>query len=597
MIDLEKFAGRKLRFEAELKEIHRLLDRIAWLRLLVFVVGLGLEIWSWRFGSFWWAVALLPLLVGFGALIQWNGRVHRRREFREILVQLNVEEPARLEGKAVEGEGGIEFADKEHPYTGDLDVFGKRSLFALLDRCATVFGRNALAQWLRQPADRPTVLARQEAARELAPLMDFRQLLTAEGRLPGKAQLDIEGLQAWLHEPAELSSNPVWARLGLFFPALTIGMTVLGSLGYSPLWIAGVLVGLHVLIVRQNARLAKRHFIATNRMAGALESYAELITHIQGQTLNSALGQQLQAQIKTEGRPAQDEIRAIVAILKRFELRMNGMVYVFMNVLFFWDIQAILALEGWKARNRDRVVPWFSAVGEMEALCGLAAVHDGRTDWIFPEIVDGGLVVEGEALGHPLIPDAQRVSNPVALPHAGLAWLVTGSNMSGKSTYLRTVGVNVLLALVGAPVCATRMRLSPVMIAASMRTADSLEENTSSFYAELKRLKNVIQSVQGGRPTLFLLDEILKGTNSKDRHAGARALIRQLVQGGGAGLVSTHDLELQDLADSLPGGILNYSFHCDVADDGTLRFDYRLREGVCQSMNATALMRAMGIEM
>jgi MutS domain V len=392
-----------------------------------------------------------------------------------------------------------------------------------------------------------------------------------------------------------LSPNPAWGRIVLFLPALTIGMVVIGALGYVPLWVGGLLFGLQALVVRQTSKLAKRHFLETDRMAGALESYAELITHIQGHTLGSALGQQLQGQIKTEGRPAQDEIRAVVALLKRFELRMNGLVYFFMNFLFFWDIQTILGLEAWKARNKGRVVTWFTAVGEVEALCGLAAVHDGRTDWIFPEVVEGPLVLEGEALGHPLIPDGQRVSNPVHLPHPGLAWLVTGSNMSGKSTYLRTVGVNVLLALVGAPVCATRLRLSPVMIAASMRTADSLEENTSSFYAELKRLKNVIQSVQGGQPTLFLLDEILKGTNSKDRHAGARALIRQLVQGGGAGLVSTHDLELQDLADSLPGGILNYSFHCDVRDDGTLHFDYRLRDGVCQSMNATALMRAMGI--
>jgi hypothetical protein len=597
MINLEKFAARKLRFEAELKDIHALLDRIAWLRLLVFVAGVSLEVFAWRFGGFWWAPALLPLFVGFGLLIKWNGRVHRRREFWEILVQLNVEEPTRLEGKTTEGDGGLAFADKEHPYTGDLDVFGKRSLYALLDRCATVFGRTALANWLRTPADRPTVLARQEAARELAPLMDFRQLLTAEGRLPGKAQLDIAGLQAWLNTPAELSPNPFWARMTLLLPAVTVGLLVAGFMGYVPMWLGGLLFGLQALIVRQTSKLAKHHFVETDRMAGALESYAELIAHIGGQPLQSPLGQQLQAQIKTEGKPAQDEIRAIVAILQRFELRLNGLVYFFMNFLFFWDIQSILRLEAWKARNAQRVIPWFEAIGEMEALCGLAALHDGHADWVFPEIVTGALQVEGEGLGHPLIPEAQRVNNPVALPQPGLAWLVTGSNMSGKSTYLRTVGVNVLLALVGAPVCAARLRLSPVAIAASMRTADSLEENTSSFYAELKRLKNVIASVQRGQPTLFLLDEILKGTNSKDRHAGARALIRQLIAGGGTGLVSTHDLELQDLAEGLPGRILNHNFNCDVSDDGKLLFDYRLREGVCQSMNATALMRAMGIEL
>ena len=595
MVQTEVFEARVGRFEGELRVVNGQLDRIAWLRLLVFVVGVTLEVVSWSWGGFWWVLMLAPLLVGFGLLVKWNVRVQRKKQFVELLIQINREEPGRLEGNAPHGDGGLVYADKEHAYTGDLDVFGARSLFALLDRSATSFGRKALAGWLKAPADRGTVLGRQVAARELAGKVDFRQMIEAEGRMPGKAQLDPEGLRAWLEEAPTLSQHAVYPKAGVALPVITLGMGVLALLGLVPGWAFWGMIGVHLVILRPIFKLSKRLYYQTDRMAGALKTYAELLERLEGEELVSPMLVELKGRIQTEGRPAHVEISALVGILGRLELRMNGLMYAIMNTLFLWDIHAIVALEGWKKRHSGRVLPWFEAIGEFEAVAGMAGLHYGRPGWVFAEVVEGAFVLEGEEVGHPLIPDGQRVANPVSLAGPGRAWLVTGSNMSGKSTYLRTVGVNALLGLVGAPVCAKWLRVSEMAIAASMRTADSLEENTSSFYAELKRLKQVIATVESGRATLFLLDEILKGTNSKDRHAGARALIRQLVQGGGSGLVSTHDLELQDLVEVLPGQVVNYSFNCDVGGDGKLHFDYRLRDGVCQSMNATALMRAMGI--
>ncbi|HEX2900710.1 MAG TPA: DNA mismatch repair protein MutS, partial [Bacteroidia bacterium] len=262
----------------------------------------------------------------------------------------------------------------------------------------------------------------------------------------------------------------------------------------------------------------------------------------------------------------------------------------------YWDVFCLKALEKWKQELGERIVEWFEVIGEMEALNSLAAMRFAFPAWTDAEIVEGSFLLEGQAIGHPLIPPQQRIANPISLTGNGAIWLVTGSNMSGKSTYLRTVGLNAVLALMGAPVCATNLRLSPMEVVTSMRTIDSLEENTSSFYAELKRLQTVIQVVQTHPNVLFLLDEILKGTNSRDRQAGARALVHQLHLRGGSGLVSTHDIELVDMAGEMPQDIHNYSFNCIVTPEGQLHFDYTLTPGQCLSMNATALMRAMGID-
>jgi DNA mismatch repair ATPase MutS len=283
--------------------------------------------------------------------------------------------------------------------------------------------------------------------------------------------------------------------------------------------------------------------------------------------------------------------------LKRFDLRLNPLVFFPVNILFLWDLQTVFQLESWKNQFGTRVAGWFTALGETEAINSLAILHYNHIDWSFPELdTENKGMLTVKDLGHPLIPASVCVHNDFSSDGPGQITLITGSNMAGKSTFLRSVGVNMVLAMMGSPVCAPMMKLSPQRVVSSMRVTDNLEESTSTFYAELKRLKLIIEYCNRHENVFLLLDEILRGTNSIDRHTGSVALLRQLLKQDASGILATHDLELTQLASEFPGHMHNFHFDVAVKKD-ELYFDYSLKEGVCQSMNATILMKKIGIEL
>jgi hypothetical protein len=594
------FQERQTRFQAAIQSIQQQLDQIAWLRLLVFVVAAGVEAASWSWGGAWWLLCLFLGMLGFGVVVKWNIAVQLRLRYQQLLLQFNVEEVQRLHGKLGGFDEGADFIDPSHPFTSDLDIFGKHSLFQLMSRAATGFGRRTLAGWLKLPAaatqaGKEVALQRQVAARELAQEIDWRQELQAIGRMQDTEGEPLDSLRAWMQEPGFVGKRP-W--LG-FMPWVAMGLTavlyLLGALGIVPWGSFFIVLGFNFIVQRLLARQVGKVMETSGKRGKILFAWSEILAKIESLEANAPVYKALKARLATDGRPASAEIARLGRMVQNMEFRDSGLPHFVINTLFYWDVFCLKALEKWKARLGDRILDWFEVIGEVEALNSLAAMRFAFPSWTDAEILDGGFSLEGEDVGHPLIPPQQRVSNPISLAGNGSIWLVTGSNMSGKSTYLRTIGLNTVLALAGAPVCAQRFRLSTMAVVTSMRTTDSLEENTSSFYAELKRLNAVIQVVQAHPNVLFLLDEILKGTNSRDRQAGARALVQQLHDQGGSGLVSTHDIELVDLAGQVPG-IHNYSFNCVVSADGQLHFDYLLTPGQCLSMNATALMRAMGIE-
>lgn len=591
------FAERIAQFEREIKLVNGKLDRIAWVRLLVFLLAGGFEVWSWWQNGWLW----LPILfLGFGAfvvVVKWNEVVSEEKAYLELKKSINEGEIRRLDGNLDGFDEGADFESPAHPYSADLDLFGKHSLFQLLGRAHTRYGRETLANWLLMAADPEEVKARQIAAAELAEQVDWRQEFQAtgmRGKHPGDS-LDI--LRAWMKEKPLLTERPIFRFIPFVLPALTLAASVLWGMDQLHWAMPLGLLALHVGINRSIKNYGEEVFAGVSGRAKFLRSFATLIQQIDESEATSSFVQQRKQRLAKDGKPAHKEIESLGKILLRLELRLNGLPYFIMNALFFWDIVHISQLEKWKARQGEHVLDWFRVIGEVEAIASLAALRFAHPEWHVPEVVGGPVQISGEAIGHPLLPAESRVANPIDLPAPGTIWLITGSNMSGKSTYLRTIGINAVLALSGAVSCAKRLRISSLQIASSMRTMDSLEENTSSFFAELKRLKLVIELVESGKPVLFLLDEILKGTNSKDRHAGARALIKQLHRHGGAGLVSTHDLELADLEVQMKGALKNYSFNCEVTPEGGLDFDYTLTDGLCRSMNATALMKTMGIEM
>jgi DNA mismatch repair ATPase MutS len=293
--------------------------------------------------------------------------------------------------------------------------------------------------------------------------------------------------------------------------------------------------------------------------------------------------------------PASERIRMLSRLVNRLDSRLNVLVSVPLNLLFFTDIHFCLALEQWKREHAEKVPAWFSAMSEFEVLASLANMAFNNPDWVFPVVVDEYFVFRAEMMGHPLIPVSRRVSNDFSSSGPGKAILVTGSNMSGKSTFLRTCGINTVLALAGAPACALSFVVSHVRVHSSMRISDSLEDNISSFYAELRRLRSIISGAEQNGEMFLLLDEILRGTNSDDRYTGSVALIKQLTGYGSVAMVATHDLRLAQLTGEMPGRIENYHFDVKVSGE-ELFFDYKLTPGVCSSFNASLLMKKMGIK-
>ena len=295
----------------------------------------------------------------------------------------------------------------------------------------------------------------------------------------------------------------------------------------------------------------------------------------------------------TQEQTASKSLKSLSAILNALDNRMNFVSWTIFNGLLLWDILHMRRLENWQKLHKDKIVDWFESIAELDALICFANFSYNHPDAIFPEIMNGENGVKAESLGHPLIPREVRVDNPLEIKNSQFI-IITGANMAGKSTYLRTVGINLILGMCGAPVCATKFSFKPVEIYTSIRTSDSLQKNESYFYSELKRLKAIIDELKTGKELFIILDEILKGTNSKDKHAGSEALLKQLIRYNASGIVATHDVALGILQESFPDHILNRCFEVDI-DGDRLTFDYKLREGVSKNMNATLLMREMGI--
>jgi DNA mismatch repair ATPase MutS len=333
-----------------------------------------------------------------------------------------------------------------------------------------------------------------------------------------------------------------------------------------------------------------------NKTAPEVDTLYDSIHWIETVSFHSGLLQKLQQLLKPGNRSSTAAIRQLNKILERFDVRLNPMVFIPLNIFVFWDLQQAFALEKWKSANKANLTVWFSVLGQIECISTLSAIAFNHPEWSFPALSSEPGTLTAAGMGHPLIESSKRVTNSFSTHGVNQLALITGSNMAGKSTFLRSIGINVVLAMMGAPVCAQSFSVHRMKIMSSMRIADNLEENTSTFYAELKKLKDIIEAVNRSEPVYILLDEILRGTNSLDRHTGSKALIRQLIHHKAVGMIATHDIELAKLAEEFAQNIHNYYFDVQVEHD-ELYFDYRLKEGICQSMNASILMKKIGIEL
>jgi hypothetical protein len=593
---VEYYTTKLEKVAVSLTQARRRRAALAWVRAGAILVALGAGYVAYQYQEPWWVLVVVAGLAAFGRVVSLdvnnNGRI-RRLEGLDTLVRQEREGVTDLSGDMPYGE--------DHPYAYDLDIFGRGSLYKMVNRCHSEPGRQMLADWLIEPADRETILQRQEAVKELKYDPDGLFDLAALCRDTPLTLKTGERIGRWLRNIHTPFKERYWTWMRWGYPVVTLGLLGFYIGGMIPASVFGLCCIVFLAVSSAISKRVIESYIVLSGIVGEIGSLSEGVSLIENRGPQTPLTQRLQNNLKTPKSAAQ-EIKALDGLLHRFDYRLNPFVFLPLNAFLMWDLWQMHGLNQWRERNREGVDRWIETLAEMEALGSLALLHFNRPEWCFPEIARdepaGGSskTFAAKKLGHPLIPKAKRITNDFSTQGAGQLELVTGSNMAGKSTFLRTVGINMVMAMAGAPVCAEACRLSTVLVVSSMRIADNLEDSTSTFYAELKKLKSIIDRVKRREHVFILLDEILRGTNSRDRLAGSQALVRQLVRDGAAGIVATHDLELAQMETELPGHVHNYYF--DVQFEGDeLHFDYTLRKGVCTTRNAEVLMRQIGIEL
>lgn len=549
-------------------------------------------------------LAGLLSLVGFWVAVRRHRRVRAEERRLEEMAALNEVALARLR-RDWEALPDVPVAPVEpsHPYAGDLAVTGDRSLLRLCTNVVTGPGRDTLRRWLLRPAPPDRIRRRQEAVAELTPLLDFRQELTLQGRAAGGPVRERVGsLVAWGEETSPWRPPGWLVAASWALPPVSLGLLVahLGGLTAVPWWLAPVAAAWAAVGFR-SAELGAR-MERPESGAGPLGRYAELLAILSGLDADAPLLRELRDAVRGDRGSAPEEVRRLERRVAWSEVRRNDLVHFPLQVLLLWDVHVVRSLEAWRRRSGGRLGSWLEAVGKLEALCALAALRADHPDWCFPDVRTGADRLAAEELGHPLLPDDRCVRNDVEVGPAGTFLFVTGSNMAGKSTLLRALGMNAVLARAGAPACARSLRLPPLRVHTSMRVKESLSEGISYFMAELHRIRGVVEAARradasGSGTVLFLLDEPLQGTNEAERRVAVRTIVRHLLRTSALGAVATHDLRLHatDLLDEAAHPVHLEGTVRDEEDGPVLSFDYHLRPGLATSSNALVLLRAVGL--
>jgi hypothetical protein len=583
---------------AHFEKIHIRLGNFRLLLALLMVVAAWGAFWG-HYLSAWWIAAPVAAFVGVAS---YHSRILRERELAARAATFYEKGLDRIEDRwAGSGETGDRFDDTHHVYADDLDLFGNGSLFQLLSTARTRMGEDTLAQWLLAPAKVEVIRERHTAVNELRDQLDLREDLAVLGEDVGVG-VHPEELLKWAESANQM--KPLWIRW--LAPALAT-LAVASAIAWAYSRVATPLVVIVVIEAAFTYALKKpleEVLHGTEHAFRNLDLLSGVLARVEAHTFQAPRLQELQRELLSSGVPASRAIARLRSLVDRIEGRHNVFVRI-IDAPLMYSVQLAFAAERWRQAHGSALRRWVNAIGQIEALLSLATYSFEHPADPFPEFAGGAASFEGEELGHPLVPAAVCVRNDVSISGETRVLLVSGSNMSGKSTLLRAIGMNVVLAMAGAPVRARRLLLAPLQVGASIRVNDSLREGSSRFYAEIKRLRQIFDlagsdlaggAVAGGDPPLlFLLDELLQGTNSKDRRIGAEGIVRALVNRGAIGLVSTHDLALTDIGGSVEGHLRNVHFQ-DELQNGRMIFDYKLRDGIVTKSNGLELMRSIGLD-
>ena len=580
--------------KGQLQQVKKQIFRISMLRLTLFIAGVaGIYFFFSQTPLLIICICLtfLPLFI----LVKIHNRFFIRKEWLETQARIIQEELQALSGDYSSFEDGKEYVNPEHPYSFDLDIFGRRSLFQSINRTCTFFGKDRLAKWLQNHLhEKVSIEKRQEMVREISEHTLFREQFRVAGLVHHGQSSDAEKIQAWSQSPAQYL-HAGWVKAFIWgVPVINSLLLITSLIGWTSFSCLGLSFGIFLVLSFGIIKRATYIQETYGKKLKSLNGYARLIALAKAEDWKSAGMLELMERFNLNGQSPVQALQQLSKELDRLDLRNNQFLYVLLEGSIFFQLQEIVRIERWKVRYGQYISEWLETVGELDALCSLGTFAYNHPQYTYPELTEKPFCFLATQMGHPLMPVSQCVKNDATIPSRPFFLIITGANMAGKSTYLRTIGVNYLLACVGAPVCCERLKLHPNQLITSLRTSDSLSDNESYFFAELKRLKRIIDLLNQGQQLFIILDEILKGTNSMDKQKGSFDLIRQFMQLKANGIIATHDLLLGSLIKQFPEKIRNYCFEADIKDN-ELTFSYKLREGVAQNMNACFLMKKMGI--
>ena len=595
-MELKKhYQGKLDNAQRESERIKKRILHISLLRVFIFIAGFVALCMGYDQGGIIICGILLVALIPFLLLIKLHNRLYHQKDWHEASIRHYRAELASLINDYSAFDGGKEWIDASHPFSLDLDVFGEHSLFQCLNRTCTPFGKETLSRWLRQPLNNKVEIeTRQQAIQELGRYNDFRETFRITGCLYKDDKTTMEDLKKWIEAPSVFLQKKSNQWICWAVPCINILLFTLGMFGViSMSWFGLVFCTFTIAssnLIRKITRIQESY----NKTLKMLSTYAHLIELADKQSMKSTLLVSLKQRFESNGKKAPEVLGVLSKELDRLDLRNNLILYALLEGSMFWQLRQMLRIERWKQEYGTHLLQWLEALGKLDALCALGTFAFNHPEYTYPIITDEPFVFQAKDMGHPLMPRQQCVVNDADIPQRPYFLIITGANMAGKSTYLRTIGCNYILACIGAPVCCSSLRIYPAHLMTSLRTSDSLANNESYFFAELKRLQQILERLKKGEEMFIILDEILKGTNSMDKQKGSFSLVKQLLGLKANGIIATHDLLLGELKQHFPNEISNYCFEADIQND-ELTFSYKLREGIAQNMNACFLMQKMGI--
>jgi hypothetical protein len=594
----EQFYQQRIaELQLKLKQLYKKRTLIGWLRLLAILITIAATYYTWHVDILI-IIAIIVAGISFYFFIVAKDTDNKEEiENLETLKKINERELQYSSGNYDDNYDGKNLEPEHHNYAGDLDLFGKNSLYQYINRCNAEKAKQLLAKRLLHPLNKTGISEQQQAIKELSGKILWRQQLQAYG-LKNEITLSTEErVLNWLQSEEKHFDHPFFNVLLYLFPVVTLSVLYLVVADYINTGVFTLLLVVFLSIAGSFSKKITPVYELLSKIVSEVDVLYRQLNWFESESFEADYLKKLQQQIK-EGPSvtASKDILHLKNILNRFDARLNVVAFVVLNTLFLWDMWQYKALKKWKQKNKSIVPNWFETIASLEVINTFSTLSFNHPRWCFPNIADEHFTLSGEEIGHPLIPEKQRVNNSFTINGIAKVDLITGSNMAGKSTFLRSIGVNMILAYAGGSVCAKSFTVSISSLMSSMRIADNLAENTSTFYAELKKLKSIIDAVNNNEKAFIMLDEILRGTNSFDRHTGSSALIKQLIKKNAVALIATHDVELAKLENDFPFNISNYHFDVQVSGE-ELFFDYKLKIGICTSLNASLLMKKIGIEL